>query len=590
MHPKHNKNVRMSKILRLFGELCTMPRSFSGRVNSTIIAVLLGLVTPSFAGFTGFDQFGIGFSKGVAWGDYDSDNDLDIAISNLGGQNKLYRNDGGGVFYELDRFGDGNVCLAWGDFDNDGDADIVVSHGSGGAILFRNDGSDIFVEIDTFSTNRVAFSMAWGDYDNDGDLDLALGISGQNVLVRNDGGELFTELDHFGSGATFSVAWGDYDNDGDLDLAASNDKFQQSKLFRNDGSGNFTELDRFGTANSRGLAWGDYDNDGDLDLAVINYEEENKLYRNEGGDVFTELSRFGTGGGFGLAWADYDNDGDLDLAVSSLTNINRIYVNHGTDFIPPGTILIGGGGGSWALAWGDYDGDGDLDVAVANDAQNKLYQNNENDSNYVKVRAIGLGVPGYSNRDGIGAQIRVYDAGTSSNLRGFREVCAGSGFSSSMSSLEAEFGIPQGDTFDVEIFWPVSGVTCVVEDVAPPAVLNVAEDCGVTRIEEKSTVYRTHDLNSSLYQNYPNPFRSVTIIPYEIKRCPSTAVGSMSLDVYSITGRHVANLLRSKCQVGVYKTHWDGTDRAGNRLPSGVYFCVLRIGEFQERRRMELIR
>ena len=561
-----------------------------GRVNSIIVAVLLGLVTPSFAGFTGFDQFGIGFSKGVAWGDYDSDNDLDIAISNLGGQNKLYRNDGGGVFCELDRFGDGNVCLTWGDFDNDGDADIVVSRASRGAILFRNDGSDIFVEIDTFSIGRDAFSMAWGDYDNDGDLDLALGISGQNVLVRNDGSEIFTELDHFGLGATFSVAWGDYDNDGDLDLAASNDKFQQSKLFRNDGSGNFTELDRFGTGNSRGLAWGDYDNDGDLDLAVINYQEENKLYRNEGSDSFTELSRFGTGEGFGLAWADYDNDGDLDFAVSSLTNINRIHVNRGTDFIPVGTILIGGGGDSWALAWGDYDGDGDLDVAVANDGQNKLYQNLENDSDYIKVRAIGLGVPGYSNRDGIGAQIRVYDAGTSSNLRGFREVCAGSGFSSSMNSLEAEFGVPAEDTFDVEVTWPVSGEVCLVEDVVPPAVINVREDCVVTAIDEGTEKRKRTRLVLRLKQNRPNPFRLLTIIPFEVEMNSSEPSRRMSLDVYDVAGRHVANLASGICQVGRFEIPWDGADQTGNRLPDGAYLCRLKTGDFHETRLIHIVR
>ncbi|TET45515.1 CRTAC1 family protein [candidate division TA06 bacterium] len=559
-----------------------------GRVNSTIVAVLLGLVTPSFAGFTGFDQFGSGVSSGAAWGDYDADGDLDLAISNLNEQNRLYRNDGAEVFLGLNAAGKGFGGLAWGDFDNDGDLDVAASQNERRTILFRNDGGDIFAEVDTFGEAFRTLSLAWGDYDNDGDLDLALGNGGPNILVENLGDGTFAELSNFSGWGTYSVAWADYDDDGDLDLAVANGNSQPSKLFKNDGSGNFIELDRFGSGNSRGLAWGDYDNDGDLDLAVINYGEQNRLYRNVGGDIFTELLRFGTGVGFDLAWGDYDNDGDLDLAVSSLTSGNKIYVNHGTDFIPPGVIPVGGDAETYALAWGDYDNDGDLDLAVANRGQNKLCRNDEDDGDYIKVRLEGLGPPGYSNKDGIGAKVKIYDAGTT-NLRGFREVSAGSGYCS-MNSLEAEFGVPAGDTFDVEVTWPVSGGVCLVEDVIPPAVLNVREDCAVTGIDESMEGHESARLVLRLKQNQPNPFRSVTIIPCEIKRCPSTAVGSMSLDVYSITGRHVANLLRSKCQVGVYETHWDGTDRAGNKLPSGVYFCVLRIGELQERRRLELIR
>ena len=583
MHPKHNKNVRMSKILRVFGGSCTIRRSSSGRVNSIIVAVLLGLVQPSLAGFTVFDQFGAGASRGVAWGDYDGDGDLDLAVSNSDAQNKLYRNDGGGIFVELDRFGRGYRGLVWADFDNDGDLDLAVYNITVGTVLFRNDGGDNFTGADTVGKTARTLSLACGDYDNDGDLDLALGNRGQNMLIRNEGDGSFTELSDFWTGETSSLAWGDYDSDGDLDIAVANADMQQSMLYKNDGAGNFAGLDRFGTGNSRGLAWGDYDGDGDLDIAVINYDQQNMLYRNEGGDVFTELARFGMGVGFGCAWGDYDNDGDLDFAVSSLTNINRIHVNRGTDFIPPGVIPLHGDDESYGLAWGDYDNDGDLDVAVANRGQNKLYRNDENDIDYIKVRLEGLGPPGYSNKSGIGARVKVYDAGTT-NLKGFREISAGSGYCS-MNSLGAEFGVPAGDTFDVEIFWPVSGVTCVVEDVAPPAVLNVREDCVVTGIDEGPAKHQDTCLTWKLKQSLPNPFHFRTIIEYQIP-----AGSRVTLKVYDSSGRLVCILVDEERAAGQHTATWDGKSGAARPVSSGIYFYRLQAGDFTDTKKMTLLR
>ena len=77
------------------------------------------------------DQDIPGISKGnVAWGDYDRDGDLDLALmgTEQGYITKLYRNDSG-VFVdsnnELARQSEGD--LGWVDFDNDGYLDLVVT-------------------------------------------------------------------------------------------------------------------------------------------------------------------------------------------------------------------------------------------------------------------------------------------------------------------------------------------------------------------------------------------------------------------------------------------------------------------------------
>jgi hypothetical protein len=177
------------------------------------------------------------YTSSVAWGDWDGDGDLDLAVGNgswRGSQpNKVYRNDEGmltegAVWHSQEA--DDTRSVAWGDVDSDGDLDLMAGN-RGPNRLYRNDNGTlstgaVWSSNEADATNRVT----WGDYDGDGDLDLAVGNywNEPNRLYRNDAGSLTTnaiwssaELEH-----TSSVAWGDYDNDGDLDLAAGNEMDQ----------------------------------------------------------------------------------------------------------------------------------------------------------------------------------------------------------------------------------------------------------------------------------------------------------------------------------------------------------------------------
>ena len=184
------------------------------------------------------------------------------------------------------------VCsLAWGDYDNDGDLDLALAGETDfGSMpvskIYRND-AGAFTDINAGLTAVNWCSLAWGDYDSDGDLDLALAGSGVSIIYRNDGGA-FVDI---GAGLTgvkwSSLAWGDYDNDGDLDLAVAGytGTVRLSLIYRNDG-GTFTDINAGLTGvGDCSLAWGDYDNDGDLDLALAGWAGSirvSKIYRNNG--------------------------------------------------------------------------------------------------------------------------------------------------------------------------------------------------------------------------------------------------------------------------------------------------------------------
>ena len=83
-----------------------------------------------------------------------------------------------------------------------------------------------------------------------------------------------------------------------------------------------------------------------------------------------------------------------------------------------------------------------------------------------------------------------------------------------------------------------------------------------------------------LYQNYPNPFNPMTKIEYAIPK-----QGFVSLKIYDLLGREVANLVNGEMAPGYYRIDFNGSN-----LASGVYFYRLQSGSFIDTKRMVLIK
>ena len=144
------------------------------------------------------------------------------------------------------------------------------------------------------------------------------------------------------------------------------------------------------------------------------------------------------------------------------------------------------------MVWGDYDNDGDLDLACGNNGQNGipgnnyLYINNENDNDFLNIHLIGHYYDkgnGFSNRDGIGAKVYIYESsylGEASYLLGFREIEANGGHCG-QDSIEAEFGIPDHSMVDILVIWPGSNGSYIEEfwtDVSKGQFLTLHEGSG----------------------------------------------------------------------------------------------------------------
>ncbi len=89
----------------------------------------------------------------------------------------------------------------------------------------------------------------------------------------------------------------------------------------------------------------------------------------------------------------------------------------------------------------------------------------------------------------------------------------------------------------------------------------------------------------ALEQNYPNPFNPVTEISYALPEG-----SSVLLRVFDVSGRQVTTLVDGFQEAGYRSVTWDGRDDRGISVSSGVYFYRLRAGEFEETKKMILLR
>ena len=92
-------------------------------------------------------------------------------------------------------------------------------------------------------------------------------------------------------------------------------------------------------------------------------------------------------------------------------------------------------------------------------------------------------------------------------------------------------------------------------------------------------------LRAALAQNYPNPFNPITTISF------STAVAAHAVvEIYNSLGQRVAKVLDCNVSAGETSVEFDGTTDSGRQLSTGVYYYRIAVGDFEESRKMVLVR
>jgi len=495
---------------------------------------------------------------GVALFDYDNDGFLDIFFTNGAAipsleksdpsyNNRLFHNNGNGTFTDVTEKaglqGVGySMGVAAGDYDNDGFVDLYIT-GVNRNQLFHNNGDGTFTDVtDKARVGGIipklgkAWSVAagWFDYNNDGLLDLFvvnylnytiktatpcvqqglpaycspvdfLGMP--NILYRNNGDGTFTDVSeqsHISQyvGKGMGLAFADYDNDGFTDIFVSNDTFE-NYLLHNNRDGTFTNVavpagvayNAFGNAIAgMGADFRDIDNDGRPDIfETAMFGEGFPLYKNLGEGQFQDVT---SGAGLSAltsrstAWGvgsfDFDNDGQKDLFTANsdiLDNSmelahrpfalpNRVFRNKGTLSFED---VSGKAGKSFSIAaphrgaaFGDVNNDGKIDVVVTVlNGPPEIWMNRSNNRNHWLILKL-VGVK--SNRDGLGTKVKL----TTSLGTQYNQATTALSYNSS-SDKRVHFGLDSADTVEtIELTWP-SGIKQVLKNIKADQVLTVTE-------------------------------------------------------------------------------------------------------------------
>jgi|CZKI01.1.fsa_nt_gi hypothetical protein len=383
---------------------------------------------------------------------------------------------------------------AWFDYNGDGWLDVfVISETKNGdrvsCELYRNNGDGTFTECAAENgLDYVGFfkAAATADYNNDGRPDLFLSrLDGPRILLRNDGPagpdrspgarwrftDVTDEAGITGPPESFTCWFWDYNNDGWPDIMVTGYLIQDAgdiaadylglpyagqrpKLYRNNGDGTFTDvtkecgLDRL--LLTMGAGFGDLDNDGWLDPYFGTGNPDlstlipNRMFRNDGGRRFQDVT---TSGGFGqlqkghaVAFGDINNSGTQDIYC-----------------------VIGG--------------------AVSGDTfQNQLFANPGHGNNWLKLKLEGV----KTNRAAFGARIKVV-LQTDEGERAIHRI-VGSGSSFGSTTVRQEIGLGKATVIKrVEVFWPVPGITQVLEGLEINRFYHVKEGAAEpTRVDLKS--------------------------------------------------------------------------------------------------------
>ena len=443
---------------------------------------------------------------GGAFIDYDRDGLLDISVFCVPGLDYMYHNEGNGQFALVqggitDFAKASSGGYAWGDWDNNGYPDLLVTSYRAQQHFLSNQGNGLFVQVYDpvlLADGSASWDADWVDMDNDGWLDLQVfnasvggaGVGQRNFFYINHGSDgLFQKMvdtplsDYVGQNV--SAAWSDIDSDNDLDLYLTC-WGQPNALFENLGNLQFTQIADAPMIHDQtvsiGCSWGDYDNDGDMDLYVINGVtngnglERNGLFQNQGDGSFVEITEGAivTDLFFGWcsSWVDVDNDADLDMVVANEYHQDVVYLNSGDGTferqnVANETTRSGG------MCLGDYDSDGDMDLLLFGvpDEANRFYDNTTSGMHWLQIQCIGT----HSNRDGIGAFIKVLAEVNGKRVWQTRQITSNDGLVAMNNGMRAHFGLADAQIVDsLIISWP-SGKQNVLTQVAVDQLMTVEE-------------------------------------------------------------------------------------------------------------------
>ena len=499
---------------------------------------------------------------------------------------RMYLNNGDNTFTDVaEELGivDSGMSLtcAFFDYNNDANIDLYLGNDVAGTTysqpnkLLKNNYpdfsfTDVGAETGTNEPN-TSMGLAIGDYDENGWLDFYITYCGKNALYKNNGGEFFTDESKLAGCTDDDVPIVDslndyvtylYDYAPDPGFAGIDSAFWQYC----DTVDCYNLLLIITVVDSTFFPWTLFTIDApyayllvqkDMSIRICMRQHESEILSfygvtetSHGTQNLTRDSEILPTTGWGTNFFDADNDSDLDIFVANgyedffgvrADNNNTLFTNNGNETFT--NASEGSGVNSPWSARGsvhfDYDNDGDMDLAVNyspykegfgmyQDPHSALYRNNLEQTvftNWLKVKLEGV----ESNRDGIGAMIRVY-----TGFKMFMQQIDGGSSAMSHNSIIAHFGLgPYNSVDSLEITWP-GGCKQMIYNVGVNQLNEITQDCSGIPVSTFN-----HSNSKALVKAYPVPSNSYVNFDVKINE-----TDQIQLTIYDIAGKEKVKLFQ----------------------------------------------
>jgi len=89
----------------------------------------------------------------------------------------------------------------------------------------------------------------------------------------------------------------------------------------------------------------------------------------------------------------------------------------------------------------------------------------------------------------------------------------------------------------------------------------------------------------ALHQNYPNPFNPSTTLRFDLP-----VATDIHIVVYDLLGQEVVRLVEQRMEAGYHQLVWNGRDRRGRELPTGMYIVLMMTPEYRKSVKLVLLK
>jgi len=517
-------------------------------------------------------------------GDLDSDGDVDLIINE-----KTYKNNGAAVFTYFSSLPEAGYSIL-ADFDNDGDLDIIVRRDNiFDNYYFINDGFGNFSFLSTFQGGLGNF----GDLNGDGFLDYCYYLSNSDIkMVFNISGNFIPDTSYYllsqcnNNSANYieeTPLLEDLNNDGTLDIVGINGFREGNSItfynlcktyftLSNVGEGEFTNQTIY--SHNLGPAGPfilfvkdsklfDYNNDGYIDLISPGVN-----IKNNGTGLFIENGFFSIF--HNSLDDDFNADGFLDFITIFEASPLLQYFNNGDGTF---TYIVHNSVNYAPLSVSaDFDNDGDIDIAVKeyNTDEVAILLNGDSPlpvelssfTSSVILNSVKLSWSTSLEQNNSGFEIQRSD-----NDAAGQEAWKKAGFVNGAGNSSSQ----NNYTYDDKN---------LSSGKYKYRLKQIDFNGGFEYINLSNEVVIGIPATTELMQNYPNPFNPVTNISYRLSEN-----GFITLKVFDNSGREVKTLVNEFKEAGYYKSVFDGSG-----LASGIYFCKLAADNFNQTKKLSLVK